>query len=966
MPLDTELDRGTIAANLTRFSARWAENVAGWSAAERSRSESSSAQTFWADLLRQFGIIPERINLFEREAQRASTGGRGSIDVFYPAVFLGEAKSAGRDLGPALLQAQDYLLGGSISQREWPAHIIVTNFEQFRVVKSRTTGLSEPDDSFDITFPLVDLSLHVDQLLFLVGRETVSQRQEAEASVHAAKVMAALYTSLVGDETDIPVGDEAPHNPDEEDPSVQAASMLLTRLLFLLYGDDAGLWEADLFYRFVLYDTTDTNLGGQLAQLFTVLNTPVGHRRHVPDTMDRFPYVNGALYQPHPDEPSLAFLPSEFRDALLAACRFRWTRISPAVFGSMFQMVKSRQARHSGGEHYTTETNIRKTIGPLFLDELDKEADRLCGNRSTTLTQLREFQDQLATIVCVDPAAGAGNFLNVAYRWLRDIETRIIVELYRRQRQQTLSMDVSLDTKVTIGQFNGIEISWWPCRIAQTAMFLVDHQANRALAQAIGTAPDRLPITITAHIHHANALTTDWRELLPETTGPTYAFGNPPFLGKSQRSAQQTREMREAWGRDYSGEMDFVTTWFRKAADLLAERAGAFAFVATSSAFQGISTKALVGPLRHDEWQTKFAHQPFDWSSEVPNRAAVHCAIAGFTKEAGMRHLYTYDDRGDLLADETVPNINPYLIAGPDVFVQDSRQALNSQVARRMSFGAMAADGGSNTSLGGRQSAPKGLLIAPEQVDDFLNDPAAAPFIRPFVGSRELIRGDQRWCIWMPEPNHAAIAESPLLRERFEYVKTFRSQYAADAEVQRAAATPYAFMRPNKLEEAYLCIPRHFSYQRSYITAAVLPPEVVAGDATVITIDPEGLMFALVSSSMFMTWQRAVGGRLRNDLRFAAEVTWNTFPMPLMTEQQRTAISRAGQRVADVRAQHNATLSQLYSPLGMPRDLVDAHRALDTSVNSVFPRGAALRRLQHDSGRLDALFESYGRLRGML
>lgn len=384
-------DRGTIRLGLDEFIARWTDKISHWSEAERRRSESVHAQTFWSDLLRQFGVIPERFSLFEYEASRATTGGRGSIDVFWSNVFIGEAKSIGKDLEVAEAQALDYLAGGTIGQHEWPHYSVCTDFASFRVKKFG-------EDGWTLTFALADLPEHIDQMMFLAGQETVTRREEEDASVQASQVMAELYTAMVGSEADEDVGDLAPASPQEEHEAVQQASVFLTRVLFLLYGDDAGLWEEDLFHRFVLYDTTSSNLGGQLASLFSLLNTE--NRRNEPDSMAKFPYVNGSLFA---QRMPISFFTADMRDALLKACRFRWTRISPAVFGSMFQMVKSKEARREGGEHYTSEENIEKTIGPLFIEEIRAEADRLCRNKSTTLPQLRAFQDSLAAHRFLDP-----------------------------------------------------------------------------------------------------------------------------------------------------------------------------------------------------------------------------------------------------------------------------------------------------------------------------------------------------------------------------------------------------------------------------------------------------------------------------------------------------------------------------------------------------------------------------------
>ena len=432
----TQLDRGTIRRHLDSFAADWRAIIDDWRDTGAKHTEKSHAQQFWSDLLRCFGVIPERIKLFERDATRATSGRTGYIDLFWSGVVIGEAKSLGRDLDAATEQARDYLAGGSIAQHEWPRYSIVSDFENLRVTKLG-------DDGWTVAFAIDEIADHVDQLIFLAGQETVTKAEEEEASIHASRLMANLYTAMVGDEADEAIGDGAPTDPEEEDWQVQKTSVFLTRVLFLLYGDDAGLWEEDLFYRFALWDTNPDNLGGQLAQLFQVLNTPEHRRRNVPDSMAKFPYINGGLFA---DSWPSEFFTEEMRDALLAACRFHWTRISPAVFGSMFQLVKSKEARRADGEHYTTETDILKVIEPLFLDELRGESDRLIRNKSTSAKDLRKFLDSLAALLFLDPACGCGNFLVVAYREMRAIETDVIVALRSKEGQLTASMtSVSID-----------------------------------------------------------------------------------------------------------------------------------------------------------------------------------------------------------------------------------------------------------------------------------------------------------------------------------------------------------------------------------------------------------------------------------------------------------------------------------------------------------------------------------------
>lgn len=930
------VDRGVIRRQLDGFTARWIEKIGSWDERERGHSEKRHAQTFWSDLLRQFGVISERISLFEYEADRATTGNRGWIDVFWSGMFIGEAKSVGKDLELAEKQAFDYLAGGTIKQHEYPRFSICTDFESFRVTRLGEAGGT-------VNFALQDLPDHVDQLMFLAGHETITKQEEEDASIEASKVMAGLYTAMVGDDADEEVGDDAPRSADEEDLATQRASVFLTRVLFLLYGDDAQLWEEDLFHRFVLHDTTPETLGPQLQALFGVLNSR--QRRNVPASMAKFPYVNGSLFA---DPMPVEFFTDTMREALLAACRFRWTRISPAVFGSMFQMVKKREHRRAGGEHYTTEANIEKTVGPLFLDELQAEADRLCARQNTTGPQFAKFQDRLAALTLVDPACGSGNFLTVAYGRLRDIETQIIVERRRRSGVQDMALDVALETKVSIDQFHGIEISWWPAKIAETAMFLVDHQANRRLALAVGDAPDRLPITITAHIHHINALTTPWEELLvTDRRGPFYIFGNPPFLGHDSRTKEQSAELRAVWGRKDIGRLDYVTAWHKKSADFLATRHGEFAYVATNSITQGDQVPRLFGPLQEVGWHVKFAHRTFAWTSEAPGKAAVHCVIVGFTKEpAGRARLWDYRTPDAEPEPVTVgTGVNAYLVDGPEVLATAHQSRVNPQLPP-VTFGSTPRDGGH-------------LVIKKAQYAEFMADPIAAKYVRRFVGAEELLHSKERWCLWLVDLDPDDRKRSALLSDRIEAVRRWREE-SSSPDANAAAATPHLFWWRSQPDVDYLCIPSVVSERRRYFTAARLPADTISSNLNFTAPDPDGLAFAAVSSSMFITWQKATGGRLESRLRFSSTLTWNNFPLPPLDEKQRTDMINAGKGILEARQlRPERTLAQAYDPLSMDEALAKAHSRLDRVVDRIM---GAPRLLTSERQRLEYLFARYAEL----
>ncbi|MBB0998129.1 GcrY protein, partial [Dietzia maris] len=473
-----------------------------------------------------------------------------------------------------------------------------------------------------------------------------------------------------------------------------------------------------------------------------------------------------------------------------------------------FQLVKSKEARREAGEHYTSETNILKTIGPLFLDDLQAEANRLCDNKSTSVKALREFRDSLATHVFVDPACGCGNFLVVAYRDLRRIETQIIREIRTREGQTGMALDATLETKVTIGQFHGIEINWWPAKIAETAMFLVDHQANRELAAAVGQAPERLPIAITAHIHHTNALQIDWKDLLPVPAGNTYVFGNPPFRGDG-REQDQLRDLQAAWGEDKQlSRMDFVTGWHAKTLQLYASRAhGEWAFVTTNSISQGDQVPRLFEPIFDAGWRIKFAHRTFAWDSEAPGKAAVHCVIVGFTRDRSAKpELWDYPDvRGRPTPRSVSTGINAYLVDGPNVLVTKAAAPISPEVGRTV-YGSKPTDDGN-------------LIVEVDEYDEVMADPIAAKYVHQFVGARELLRGEDRWCLWLDGMNPADASRSQILKTRIERVRDFRSASRA-ASTRDFAQFPHLFRQRAKQDLPYVCIPRHVSENRRYFPVA--------------------------------------------------------------------------------------------------------------------------------------------------
>ena len=939
------LDRATIRHNLTEFKVRWLAHIEEWKAENRPATESSHDQQFWGDLLDCFGINARDIYLYQRSAKRASTGRTGKIDLFMPGKVIGEAKSLGVDLDNAHNQALDYLLGGTIPNSQLPPYVICSNFETLRITRLNRDYVGDTAD-WDVTFDLAEIDEHVEQLAFLADYETSEYREEEQASLEASRLMVDLFRAMNGDDVDEAVGEEAPTNPEEEDERVMRTSVYLTRILFLLFGDDAGLWDTPhLFAQFVRNETTPETLGPQLNELFRILNTPEDKRsKRLPGTLAKFPYVNGAIFA-ESLEPE--YFDYAMRQALLDACDFDWSKIDVSVFGSLFQLVKSKEARRGDGEHYTSKTNILKTIGPLFLDELRAQADKLVSSPATPVRKLEEFRDLLATHIFCDPACGAGNFLLTAYKELRKIETDIIVAIRQRRGETGMSLNIEWEQKLSIGQFYGFELNWWPAKIAETAMFLVDHQANKELANAVGRPPQRLPITITAHIIHGNALALDWAEVLPAATGETFIFRNPPFIGQDTRTKQQLEEMKAVWRRKNISRLDYVTCWHIKSLDLFSTRNGRFAFVTTNSITQGEQVPLLFGPIFAAGWRIRFAHRTFSWDSDAPGKAAVHCVIAGFDRAHEPRpQLWDYPNVSSAPVAVPVERvINAYLVDGPNVLVQKMTSPISCEIKPAV-LGAMAKDGG-------------GLIVEAQDVQEALDDPIAAKYLRPYVGSRELVRGLSRWCLWMVDLDPADVQASTFLRSRIEQVRAYRTTSSAPT-TRDMAKISHLFAQRYRPQTDFLCVPSVVSENRPYFTAADIEEGTVVSSLAFAVEDSDRSQFALISSSMFITWQKMIGGRLKSDLRFASTLTWNTFPVPELDEKTRERIIKAGQKVLDARALHpERSLAEHYNPLVMAPELVKAHDVLDREVDKAF---GAPRKLTSERQRQELLFANYAKL----
>ncbi len=876
-----------IRTNAQQFATRW----------EGTSDENAESQSFWNEFLGIFGIDRKRVATFEARAKRESTGGRGRIDLLWPGTLVAEHKSAGKDLATAETQALDYL--ESIDVKDFPGVIVTSDFGNFRV---RDLG----GDNIPFTFPLAELPKEIDRFGFIAGyrQRKFGDKEEEEANVKAARLMGDLYEELAR------TGYEG-HD----------ASVLMTRLLLLMFADDTGMWEKGLFSEFIETRTQPdgSDLGAQLAMLFQVLDKAETAR---PATMDelllRFPYVNGHLFSDRIDIPSFD---KAMRDELVRCTEFDWSKISPAVFGSLFQAVKSKEARRTLGEHYTTEHNILRALAPLFLDDLWVEYESVRDN----VQRLERLHDKIANIRVLDPACGCGNFLVIAYRELRRLELAILTRVADLRKDTQMHLDVSNMVRVRLSHFYGIEIEEWPARIAETAMFLVDQQANHELAITFGNAPDRLPIMNAVNITVGNALRVDWESVLP-IGDSVFVVGNPPFGGSTYLSDAQRSDVQAVWGRTTgSGLLDYVTCWFLLAGKYIAGTAARAAFVSTNSIAQGGQPATIWPPLYSLNIEVAFAHQAFAWKSEAPGQAAVHCVIVGLQSKASKHKkiLFKYPDiKSEPLVVEAA-NINGYLLDAPNVLIGARGAPMQSGV-QPMVNGSKPTDAGFLSDI----SAPEAEAIR-------LADPVAAKYLRRLIGARELLNGGDRWCLWLVDAPPDDMRKSPELLRRIAAVRAMR-EASRDKQTQKDAATPYLFQKLRQPTTDYLVVPCVSSETRKYVPMALAGPDIVTNNLVMNISNATRYTFGVLHSSVFMAWNAAVSGRLESRFRISADITYNNFPWP-ENPKNRDAIEAAAQVVLDVRGKYpTSSLADLYDPRSMPKDLVNAHNALDRLVLAAY------------------------------
>ncbi len=893
-----------IKSRALAFSKHWAD----------ASNEDSEGKPFLIAFFEIFGITNKRIASFEHAVKKYG-GGAGYVDLFWPGILLVEMKSRGKNLDRAHTQAMDYFPG--IAERDLPRFVLVCDFARFR--------LFDLVEGATYEFPLEELYKNVRLFGFIAGYQTQVIKPQDPINIKAAERMGRLHDQLRA------IGYEG-----------RPLELYLVRMLFCLFAEDTGIFEKRQFQDYIELRTgvDGADLAHHLSTLFYVLNTPQDKRlKNLDEHLAAFPYINGKLFA---DMLPPASFDAAMRESLLDLCGLDWGRISPAIFGSLFQSIMDAQARRNLGAHYTSEENILKLIKPLFLDALWAEFEKIRGNKK----RLSEFHARLRTLTFFDPACGCGNFLVITYRELRLLELEV---LRAANAGGQMALDVHQMIAVDVDQFYGIEIEDFPAQIAQVALWLVDHQMNMKVSEEFGAYFVRIPLNHSATIVHANALRLDWSTVLPPEKC-AYLLGNPPFVGHQWRSAEQMEDMANVWGNGGRfGRLDFVTCWHHKAVQYMKRNPKVVtALVSTNSICQGEQVGTLWSWMLEQGVKIHFAHRTFMWTSEARGRAAVHCVIVGFgLQDSDEKVIFEYEDiKGEPHAIKA-RNINPYLVDAADIILP-SRTATPSGLPQLIK---------------GSQPTDGGHLILSEQEAEALQaeEPTAAKWLKTYIGGEELINGGRRYCLWLKGISPKELKSMPAVMKRVAAVSQARLN-SPTKSVQAFAEKPTLFTQDRQPEKDYLGVPEVSSERRRFIPIAFLSADTIASNKVQIVEGATHYHFGMLCSTMHNAWMRTVAGRLESRYSYAPAV-YNNFPWPTPTDKQRTAIEAAAQGVLDTRSTYpDSSLADLYDPLTMPPDLVKAHQKLDAAVDAAYGyKGGST-----DAARVAFLFGMYQQLTSLL
>ena len=880
--------------------------------------EKQETQQFWSDLLhRVYGItdFSQRVK-FEKKVPLLHTS---FIDVYIPEtkviieqksqdvdLLKKKKQSDGSELNP-YEQAQRY--GGKLPYSERPRWIVTCNFQKFLVYDMDEVRPEEKP----IEILLEELPDKYHLLSFLVDPDVKKITVEQQLSVKAGELVGKLYDLML---------------PQYKDPTaestLQSLNKFCVRIVFCLYAEDALLFgsKGSEFHDYLASFLPD-NRRDALIKLFRMLDTKEEDRdAYESKKLLDFPYVNGGLFAGDIEIPQLT---DEITQLILddMSEKLDWSKISPTIFGAVFESTLNPETRRKGGMHYTSIENIHKVIDPLFLDDLQTEFDNILHDPKLSKPKrkqaLESFHERLAQVHFLDPACGSGNFLTETFLSIRRLENKVIEQLQRG----LMVLEFANPVKVSIGQFAGIEINDFAVTVARTALWIAESQMIKETEAIVNQTIEFFPLKTDAKIVEGNALRMDWNDVISKYAC-SYIMGNPPCLGYSFQSREQKSDMlflyKDATGKPYkkAGKIDYVNAWYFKAAEYMQGTNIKSAFVSTNSITQGEQIAGAWLPL-YDRFgiHIDFAYRTFKWGNEATDQAAVHVVIIGFSTAPNYKEKKIFNqDESVIIAN----NISPYLIDAPLIFIESRNKPLCN--IPEMVTGNRPADGGA-------------LIIKQEEYDEFIKkDPKSKKYIKILYGAEEFINNKKRYCLWLVNVPPAEIKQMPEVYKRIALCKENRLNGAADR--QKLADKP-AIFRETLNPKTAVVIPEVSSERRRYIPMGYINEDIICTNKLKLIPEASLYEFGILISNIHMSWTRTVCGRMKSDYNYSKDIVYNNFPWPKPTEQQRQKIEFTAKAILDVREQHSeSSLADLYDPLLMPPDLKKAHQANDRAVMEAY------------------------------
>ena len=787
--------------------------------------------------------------------------------------------------------------------------------------------------------------LHCDFAFFypLMDVERVHYVDENPADVKAAEKLAKLHDELRA------------YNDFDSDSDLHDLNIFITSLLFCFFAEDTGIFEEGLFTSSIIRYTKEdgSDLADYLDESFNVMD--LAHRRR--DTLSmvkQFPYVNGGLFSKHIQIPRMG---AKARRIIIECGELNWKDINPDIFGSMIQAVVNPEVRATQGMHYTSVPNIMKVINPLFLDELRGEYNKM-KERFDKVEQLwnlrgikqKEYNAECKSIIrdgnnllkrmsvmkFFDPACGSGNFLIITYKSLRWLEMDIL-KLQKQCQGEGGQMFVD-NSVIRLDQFYGIELLDFPHEVAMLSLWLAEHQMNTKLNEEFGVNTKALPLKNITQIVCGNACRLDWNVVCPHTKDEeVFVFGNPPYLGSRRQDSGQKKDMELVFKEDY-GELDYIACWFMLGARYINSSKAKYAFVSTNSICQGLQVALLWKRIINNDVNINFAYKSFKWTNNAKYNAGVTCVIVGVCCDAKQKR-YIYDKEQF----REVTNISPLLMDGPTIFVSTQIRPLNKNVPQ-MNFGNMPADGGQLILT----DEEKGYLVSQ---DERLSD-----YCLPLIGADDFINGRRRWCIWLYDKDKDVYMQIPEIKRRVNNVVEIRKKSSRP----NLAEIPHLFAQITQpLGNNLIVVPSTSSENRKYIPIGYVDKNNIVANSCMVIGTNDMSLFGILTSAMHMVWVKTVGGRLKTDYRYSAQLCYNTFPFPKISAAKKKEIADAAEEILVTREFHvGKTLAELYDPEKMPQDLLEVHEKLDDIVESCYPGYP----FANDEARLECLFRMYEKM----